>query len=163
MKKILFILFLLLPIVAFGQRFPYSNSAHLGGNPEMITNGVFADSTGWVINDAGNPIENGVFNFGGGYGVDLKQGENDIAIQITTSTNYRLKFTVGASSGDGPNITIKDNYNTETYVANTSYLDGEHTCDFTTPSTLSANCYGIKLYFLGDASCTIDNISLKKR
>jgi hypothetical protein len=130
----------------------------------MITNGGFADGTGWTVG-ASWAIGSGVVTYTCCGASNTCQKESAMTHVLEVSTNYRLTFDL-TSSAPGIYLTIGscDDNNCgvkEELVSGTNYTTGAITLDFTTPGTLTGT--GLTIRAFGDANGTIDNISLKKR
>jgi hypothetical protein len=160
MKKIMIGILLFTSVVCFGQRYPFSNSAHLGGlGPELIDNGEFASSANWEMT-APWTIGSGVASYDDtGIGT-LYQVDANMAGSMEGSTTYVLTFDVTAGGGTGLRFKIT-NYPGDDVVAYANYATGSHEVEFTTAST---NYTGIRFYASTDGDTgTIDNVSLKKK
>ena len=161
MKRVLIAIFLCLSFVSYGQRYPISTSAHLGGGEasEMISNGTFDDGTDWEVTSGwtitgGEAVYDGVDEF-----QSIYQADGNMVSSITTDTNYRLIFDAGE---EGIRIRIYSSGKTVQYVDYATYSSGENIVDFTTPSNIAEGGIAFMASQTYGAG-TIDNVSLKLR
>ena len=161
MKRIIFILLLFIPFCLTGQvvssTVSYSQEAEPYG-PEKISNGGFADATGWNVTGSW-AIAGNVASFTTGTSGAVYQTDGDMVSSITTGETYKLEFDI-ASGGD-VSIRFASSNNGIAYIDYTTYGNGHHSVEF--GPLVDAGVAGFYVRSLsGTASYTIDNISVMK-
>jgi hypothetical protein len=129
---------------------------------EMISNGGFADATGWDV-QTGWTISGNAAAFNDiNSGARLDQDDADMVSAIKVSTTYRLTFDIGIGAGGYARMYVKNASEDITYVATNNYPNGTNIIEFTTPSNITYKGISFIPSSLSTASFTIDNISLKE-
>lgn len=99
------------------------------------------------------------YNYDGLAVSDLAQLQNRMIEGLTISTKYRLKFTISNATTYADIWWLNAN-GSNPYIARTTYANGTHVIDFTTPAS---NVAGISAYaYNSGSSFSISGISLKE-
>jgi hypothetical protein len=147
----------------YSDTLTYGGGGGTPGSPsEMLNNTTFSDVSSWTMGNGNATITGGVLNFARST-TYASQLQADMITPLSTSTNYRLTFTLSAPDG-AVNLRISDPSLGDTYSNFTAYTSGAITIDFSTPATLNyPSERGIRISLQYTEACTIDNISLTER
>lgn len=166
MRKLLILIGLLVAFQLQGQLVRTSVVASQGGvsgpsyGAEKITNGGFADATGWGV--AGSwSIGSGVASFADLANSTMFQADVTMVSGMAINTTYKLEFDV-ASAGS-LDLIFRDQSAAVEYIAQALYGNGHHIIEFTTGGSIGTGGLGIRGLTTSTASGTIDNISLKEK
>lgn len=168
MRKLFVILvLLLLAVVAQGQMIiranPHARAQVVSAPTEMITNGAFADGTGWTP-AAVWTISSGVATYDDTGDGALSQVSGDMVSILEINTDYVLEFDISGATGGRATIGFQDTNGAIAYVAYADYNgDGHYVVNFTTGADLGANGFSIVGKDASYSSWSIDNISLKRQ
>lgn len=163
-KLIIFLSLILLSVSLQGQLIKRANSFHKarittgGGNPEQISNGVFADATDWSVVTPGWTISGGTANYNdlNDY-VSLWQIGEDMITDLIANTTYILEFDVSVGT---INMEIGNGNLTDQWFDYANYTVGHKSLEFTTPVGMTVG--GIRFKAVTDASAgSLDNVSIK--
>jgi len=129
---------------------------------ELISNGAFADATGWTTNWSPG-ITGGVASGAAEY-TYLQQSQDVMtAPGVEVSTTYKLEFDITGSLA----IIIRDTNSSVTYITTTTYTStggeggtGHYILEFTTGGSVGDG--GLRFFTFVNNTGTIDNISLKE-
>lgn len=144
----------------YGLSYPFSTPPL----PNMIYNGTFNSSTGWIVQTDWT-IADGVATYGSNiYGTSIIQTQANMVIGIEPSTNYTLTFDLTRISGDLSHIRMglaNADGNVEYPNFESGYWHFGHVVwTFTTPASVGVG--GFQVYAMTYASFSIDNIFLTK-
>lgn len=130
--------------------------------PNLITNGVFANATGWTMyTDVSVAAGVLVIPRAGTWfyqdGTDMTGG---VGLQV--STTYELEFDLVVDEADVVDFMIMAFGTSDQLVARATYSTGHITLQFTTPSvwTFPGNDHGLRFQIYYTMSSTIDNMTL---
>jgi len=137
-----------------------TNVAQYG--PELITNGEFADDSSWVIG-ADWAFNTDHMEYDAGGTTAITQSSIEMTSAMENSISYRLEFDI-SNGGGAADIAFYTVNGSAIYVSRTTYANGHHVIDFTSPAGTTAAGGGIGVYgHAGGGAFHLDNVSLKKQ
>jgi hypothetical protein len=162
MRKLLTILLLLLAVVAQGQMIiranPHARAQVVSAPTEMITNGAFADGTGWTP-AAVWTISGGVATFDDTNNGGLVQAAEDMVSNVVAGDAYTFECDITTASTNAY-FAVFNAALTVGYIGYNTYSTGHITVNFTAPADVEGG--GFQIYANdGGETFTITNISLK--
>ena len=136
--------------------------ASAGGlGPEKLSNGALTSGTDWdddgefvLTNDEAQFPDGGVFSY-------VWQLSGDMVSSVETNTDYTLTFVVSDCSGTML-LQFMETSSSISYISETTYANGTHELEFTSPADIGSGGLSIRTQVGGDAG-NIDDISLKER
>ena len=165
MKKILLTIGLLLTFTFVnGQLAGIISSEDKSGpsyGPELLTDGEFAVGTDWTFNTGWtyDAVNDEADYDDATDGATLVQASGDLAVIFKINTTYKIELDV---AGNTIFFQVTSSNGGEHYRANSSYIVGHHSREFTTGASVGTNGIAISAKDQSLGACSIYNLSIKE-